>query len=378
MSERRADDLGNIEEHYGTDPATAVAEPDAALPLLGRRIPGVARVALGYLIPVLLALAAGGAVVAATGGSAWQAYGALWSGAFGGTYQVSETLLRSIPLAFTGLAVAVAFRAGVWNIGAEGQLLIGALAVAALARGTAGWPAALLVPLFLVAGCAAGALWGGLAAFFKVRRGVPEVIATIMLNFLAINFVGALIHGPLMEKSRAYPETEALSDATMLPRLLPPTRLHAGLFLALIAAVVAGIWLFRTVHGYRLRVTGQNPRAAAAAGFDVPGIIRQAFWVSGALAGLGGAVELMGVTRTLSDSFSPGWGYTAIAVALLGGLQPAGVLLAALLFGALDAGASAMEAQAGVSHVVVQVVQGVIIFFVALRAAITARAARET
>ena len=135
------------------------------------------------------------------------------------------------------------------------------------------------------------------------------------------------------------------------------------------AAVVMGVWLTRTVHGYRVQVTGQNAHAAKAAGFNVPRLVTEVFLFSGALAGLGGAVELMGVTGTLSDSFSPVWGYTAIAVALLGGLQPLGVVLAALLFGALDAGASAMEAQAGVSHVVVQVVQGVIIFFVAVRAA---------
>jgi simple sugar transport system permease protein len=320
-------------------------------------------------VPILLALAVGGVVVAVTGGNAFTAYAALWQGAFGGTYQVSETVLRSIPLIFTGLSVAVAFRAGVWNIGAEGQLLVGALAVAAVAAAVPGWPGWALMPLCLAASLAAGAAWGGIAAFFKVRRNVPEVIATIMLNFLAINLVSALIHGPLMEKARAYPESQQLPDTLVLARLLPPTRLHSGLFIALAAAVVMGIWLFRTVHGYRVRVTGQNARAAEAAGFNVPRIIWDVFLFSGALAGIGGAVELMGVTGTLSDSFSPGWGYTAIAVALLGDLQPIGVILAALLFGALDAGASAMEAQAGVSHVVVQVVQGVIIFFVAVRAA---------
>lgn len=362
---------------YGAEPAAVVPEPAAPVPLAGR-LPAVARVLAGYIVPVALALAIGGAVVALTGGNPARALVALWQGAFGGAYQVSESVLRSIPLAFTGLAVAVAFRAGVWNIGAEGQLLMGALAAAALARAAEGWPAFLLAPLLPVAGMLAGAAWGGVAAFFKVRRNVPEVIATIMLNFLAIHFVAAMIHGPLIQRSRAYPESEALRDALMLPRLLPPTRLHAGLFLAIIAAALVGVWLFRTAHGYRLRATGQNPRAAEAAGFSVPAIIGQAFWISGALAGLGGAVELMGVTRSLSGSFSPGWGYTAIAVALLGGLQPAGVLAAALLFGALDAGASAMESQANVSHVVVQVVQGVIIFMVALRAALTTRTARET
>lgn len=333
------------------------------------RLPSLASHVLGYAVPIVLALLAGGIVVAATGGNAISAYAALWQGAFGGAYQISETVLRSIPLIFTGLSVAVAFRAGVWNIGAEGQLLAGALAVAAVAALLPMWPGWILMPVCIGAALAAGAAWGGIAAFFKVRRNVPEVIATIMLNFLAVNLVSALIHGPLMEAARAYPESQQLPDKLTFARLLPPTRLHSGLFLAIIAAVVVGIWLWRTVHGYRVQVTGQNARAARAAGFNVPRIIWDVFLFSGALAGLGGAVELMGVTGTLSDSFSPGWGYTAIAVALLGGLQPIGVVLAALLFGALDAGASAMEAQAGVSHVVVQVVQGVIIFFVAVRAA---------
>jgi simple sugar transport system permease protein len=323
-------------------------------------------------------LAAGALVIAATGGQVGPAFAALLGGAFGSSYALSETLLRAIPLAFTGLAVAVAFRAGVWNIGAEGQLLAGALGVTALAQIGAGWPAAILAPACLFAAFAAGAGWAALAAFLRIRRNVPEVIATIMLNFLALNLVAALVHGPLMERARTYPQTQELPAAATLARLIPHTRLHAGLFVAVAVAVLVGVWLFRTVGGFQLRVVGQNPRAAAAAGIPVPRVIATAFLVSGGLAGVGGGVELMGVTHVLSDTFSPGWGYTAIAVALLGELHPAGVLLAALLFGALDAGAGAMEAQAGVSHVVVQVVQGVIIFTVAIRAALSARTARET
>lgn len=333
---------------------------------------------VGFLLPVLAALLCGAVVIIATGGSAGKAFGALWGGAFGGGYQASESVLRSVPLIFTGLAVAVAFRAGVWNIGAEGQLLAGALAVAALAalwRGLPGW---LLIPASMLAAMAAGAAWAAAAAFLKVRRHVPEVIGTIMLNFLAMNVVAALVHGPLQEMARTYPQTEELPASAQLARLIPPSRLHAGLFVALGAALVAGVWNSRTVHGYRIRMAGLNPRAAEAAGFNVSRLTWQAFLISGALAGLGGAVELMGVTHVVSETFSPGWGYTAIAVALLGGLQPAGVVLAAALFGALDAGASAMESQAGVSHVAVQVVQAVIIFSVAARSALAWRAARET
>lgn len=330
------------------------------------------------VMSLLAGLVVGALVISVTGGSIPLAFSAFISGAFGGPYQISETLVRSIPLLFTGLAVAVAFRGGVWNIGAEGQLLMGATAVTALGRVGEAWPGWALVPLLLAAAIAAGAAWGGIAAFLKVSRNVPEVIATIMLNFLALNLVSALIHGPLIEKARSYPQSEPLPAAATLPRLLPPARIHAGLFIAIAVAVVVGMWLFRTVHGYRVRVVGQNPRAAEAAGFDPKRLVWHVFLLGGGIAGLGGAVEMMGVNHILTDSFSPGWGYTAIAVALLGGLRPGGVMLAALLFGALDAGAGAMEAQANVSHVVAQVVQGVVIFIVGVRTALAVRAARET
>jgi ABC-type uncharacterized transport system permease subunit len=327
------------------------------------------------LVVIVLCAAAG---IAAMGSTGRLALSAFWDGAFGGSYQVSETLLRSIPLMFTGLAVAVAFRAGVWNIGAEGQLLVGAASVAAVGRALPSWPAWGLVPVCMVAAMLSGGLWAGLAGFLKVKRNVPEVIATIMLNFLAINLVSALIHGPLIERARTFPQSETLPASAVLARLLPPTRIHTGLFIALAVAALVGVWLFRTVHGYRVRVVGQNPRAAEAAGFNTPRLVSQVFLMSGAIAGLGGGVELMGVNHIVSDSFSPGWGYTAIAVALLGGLQPAGICVAALLFGALDAGAGAMEAQAGVSHVVAQAAQGVVIFGVGIRAALAVRVARET
>lgn len=336
------------------------------------------QLAIGVLAPVALALLIGALVIALTGGNVSTAYSALWTGALGGAYQRSETIVRAVPLLFTGLAVAVAFRAGIWNIGAEGQLLVGALAVAAVAKVGANWPGWALIPLCLTAAVISGSLWSAIAAFLKIRRQVPEVISTIMLNFLAINLVGALIHGPMMKKSGHYPETEPLPLAAVLPRLFPPNRIHAGVLIAALVAVLVGVWLFRTVHGYRVRMVGLNAQASRSAGFPTTRIVWQVFLLSGALAGLCGGVELMSVTNTLSSSFSPGWGYTAIAVALLGGLQPAGVAMAALLFGALDAGAAAMESQAGVSHVVVEVIQGVIILAVAIRAALAWRAAPET
>jgi simple sugar transport system permease protein len=301
---------------------------------------------------------------------------ALWSGAFGSWYAItSATLVRSIPLLLAGLAVAVAFRAGVFNVGAEGQLLIGATAAAAGGVTAATALGALTLPLALGAGMAAGAAWAGIAGWLRRRFGVLEVISTIMLNFVALYVVGFLVRGPLQEPTRVYPQTETLAPVAQLPRLLPGTRLHWGLVLALLAAV--GCWwvLRHTAAGFRLRAAGSSPGAAqVAGGIDVARVTTRALLASGALAGLAGAIEVTGVTFALYETLSPGYGYTAIAVALIARLDPLGVVAAAVLFGALEAGASAMQRDAGVPSVIVSVVEALIILTVL--AAERARGAR--
>jgi simple sugar transport system permease protein len=292
------------------------------------------------------------------------ALGALLKGAAGSPYSVGETFLRSCPLLLTGLAVSFAFRCGVWNIGAEGQLLMGALATAWAAPLCASWPPYAGTCAALTFGSIAGALWGGLAALLKVRRRVQEVISTIMLNFVAIQLVSYAVHGPLMEDAGQFPQTNPVAAGLRLVRWLTPTRLHTGVVLAVVLTGIMYIVLFRTVFGYRVRAVGLNVTAARAAGIDVPGTIIAAMCVSGGLAGLAGAVELTGVTYRLYEDFAGGYGYTAIAVALLGRLHPWGVLLAALLFGALETGASGMQRAANVSSVLVYVIQALILLFV--------------
>jgi simple sugar transport system permease protein len=256
----------------------------------------------------------------------------------------------------TGLAVTLAFRSGVWNIGAEGQLLVGALAATACAGAAGGAPFPIALVAALGAAAAAGAAWATVAALLRVTRNVSEVIATIMLNFVALRLVGWAVHGPLMEAAGRYPQTDAVPTAALLP--LVAGRLHAGIVLALALALAVWLVLFRTALGFRWRVVGENPRAAEVAGLRPARAVVGAMAASGALAGLAGAIEVLGVTGRLFEQFSGGQGYTAIAVALLARLHPAGVVLAALFFGALAAGAGSMQRVAGVSAVLVAVVQG--------------------
>ncbi len=311
---------------------------------------------LGVLVTLLLA----------TGHDPGVALRALARGAFGSWYAfTSATLVRAVPLALTGLAVALAFRAGLLNIGAEGQLLAGAAATAAVLGAFTSVSAVIALPVALLVGMICGALWAGMAALLRQRFGVLEVISTIMLNYVALYLVGWLVRGPLQEPSRIYPQSEGLARAFQLPTLFTGTRLHVGLVLAVGLSTLAWWWLRSTAGGFRLRTVGMNPSAAFTIGrVNVSRVSVWAFLVSGALAGLAGAVELTGVTYALYESISPGYGYTAIAVALLARLNPLGVLGTAVLFGALQAGGNAMQRDAGVPIALVHVVEAIIILLV--------------
>jgi simple sugar transport system permease protein len=300
-------------------------------------------------------------IVALFGASPAAALAALVRGAVGSPYGRTESLLEATPLLLAGLGVALAFRCHLWNIGAEGQILVGGLAGLAFGLFAAGWPAPLLLPAVLAAGALAGAAWAGVAAALRVYRQVPEVIATIMLNFVAFYLVSWATTGPLKEPGQAIPRTPLLPPAARLPPL-GSGGLHAGLLIALAAAGVVALLLFYTVPGFRMRAVGLNPEAAAAAGIPVRRTLLLGFAFSGALAGLAGAVQLAGVTHRLYGSSWPGTGYAAIAVALVGQLHPVGVLLAALFFGGMVAGSNEMQRTAGVSSVIAYVIQALAVF----------------
>jgi ABC-type uncharacterized transport system permease subunit len=314
-------------------------------------------------IVVLVAITLG--LLVAGGYPAQTALLALWNGSVGSWYSLtSATLVRAIPLMLTGCAVAVAFRSGVFNIGAEGQFLVGATAAAAVAlalpRG-----GLLSAAIALGAGAVAGGAWAGIAALLRARFGVLEVISTIMLNFVALHTVSYLVRGPLQEPTHVYPQTSTIAEGIQLARIPGAGRLHIGLLIALVFLVACG-WLFRhTAAGFRLLAVGESPSAAESAGLiDVKRTTQYAFMASGALAGLAGGVEVLGVTYALYENISPGYGFTAIAVALLAGLDPWRVVLSATLFGALEAGAGAMQRDANVPSALVSVIEALLILAV--------------
>lgn len=311
------------------------------------------------LATALAGLAGVALLLALLGDAPGPALRALLAGSVGGPAAWTATLLKTSPLLLCGLGVALCFRSGVWNIGAEGQLLAGALLATAVATRVApGAPAVLLVPALALAGAAGGALFGAAAGALRSLRGVSEVISTILLNFVAIQLVALAVQGPLQEAAAGYPQSDALPLAARLPAL---GRVHAGVALAALAAVALHALVFHGALGFRLRAVGLSPRAARFAGiapgrYAVGGLV-----AGGALAGLAGAFEVAGVTGRLYEGLSPGYGYTAIAVALLARLQPLAVIPAALFFGALEAGAGAMQREAGVPAEATKVVQAIVI-----------------
>ena len=325
------------------------------------------------LVPFLAAVGAVGltlaiaALLLSLGGHApIEAFTALTRGAFGSWSRLtSSTLVRATPLIWTGLAVALAFRAGVWNIGAEGQLYVGAAAGTAVALALAGAPGLLAIPVTLAAGALAGATWAWVPAALRRRAGVGEVITTLLMNFVAIFLVQYLLQGPMQEGRGVFNQSERIPAATELPVVLPDGRLHLGFVMAVATAILLWLFLSRTVGGFRVRAAGASPGASTVSGrFDPDHTVWRAFLVSGALAGLAGWIQVGGVTYRLYEDISPGWGYTAIAVALLARLNPIGVLFAAILFGALEVGGGAMQREAGVPEVWVRGMEALVILSV--------------
>jgi general nucleoside transport system permease protein len=300
-------------------------------------------------------------ILLALGASPISVFEALWDGAFGNWLVFTDTLVKSTPLLFCGLAIAVAFEGALWNIGANGQLLAGAMTAGALGPHLGAWPHALATPALLVAGAGGGALWGGIAGWLRARRDVNEVIATIMLNFVAAQILSWLVHGPLMEASRAYPMSTPIAPAAELQFYFQPSRLNLGMLLAIALALVCYALLYHSEKGFELRAMGRNRRATTFFGIDTNALTVGAMTLSGALAGLGGATYLAAITHRLYETFSPGWGYEAIAVALIARLNPLAVVPASVLFGALDNGAQAMQRAQDVSPVLVQVIEGLLI-----------------
>jgi ABC-type uncharacterized transport system permease subunit len=329
-------------------------------------------------VALALGLAVLTAGLQAAGYDAGAALAAMVRGAAGSWYAfTSATMVRAIPLSIIGLGIALAFRAGAFNIGAEGQFYAGAIVATWVGLHVAGWPPPAAVALVLTAATLAGAAWVLLPVWLKLRFGVLEVISTLLLSFVAESLVSLMVQGPLQEAQHIYPQSDPIAGVARLP-LLPGTRLHAGAVLAVVAAAALWFLFARTLWGFQLKAVGMGPRAAELSGqIDARRMTAFALLGSGALAGLAGGVEVSGVSYALFQNLSPGYGFAAIAVALLARLHPLGVLGAGLLFGAMEAGAGAMQRDAGVPAVAVYVVEAVVIIVVLLAEAAARRGAAE-
>jgi len=284
----------------------------------------------------------------------------------------SDSMTQSVPYIFAGLAVALGFRAGLFNIGAEGQIGIGWIAAVIVGFSFTGLPMVIHLPLAILAGAVAGGLWSAIAGFLRARTGAHEVITTIMLNYVSFRLSEWLLCGPL-EYTQGTCRTQEVAPSAYLPRFLAhPVTVHWGFVLALAAAVITGWFLFKTTWGYELRTVGANPHAARYGGMSVPKTYVLAMFLSGCLAGLAGVSQGLGITRNVALGFRAGYGFDAIALALLGKSHPTGVVAAAIIFGVLRAGAARMQSVAGVPTEIVQIVQALVIVFIAAPAIIRA------
>jgi len=329
-----------------------------------------------------------GAAIATTWSAVTKAYGALFLGALGNPkdivaafqnyfatgqteplfksiYPFTESLVTATPYIFAGLAVAVGFRCGLFNIGAEGQFYMGALGSAYIGYSISFLPWFIHLPLALLGGAAAGAVWGAIPGYLKARFGAHEVVNTIMLNWIAFRLTDWLLNGPM--KAVGYrPVTPTINSTAELPRFFPPPlRFNLGFFLALAIAGLVYWFLFRTTLGFEIRSVGANPSASKYAGMNITRNFVLVMTISGALAGLAGAAQVLGTDHWIGQGFSAGYGYDSIALALLGNSHPLGVVIAAILFGILRSGATSMESLAGIPIDIISVIQSLIIVFVA-------------
>ena len=309
------------------------------------------------ILAVVAALGIAGVLIALAGANPFLAYGAIVDGAFGSRLAVTETLTRATPLILTGLAAAIAFRAKLWNIGGEGQFMLGALAAAALgSQNVLHLPVPLLVTMLMAAGALAGMVLLLVPLGLRLRFGVDEVVTTLLLNFIVLLFVSMMIEGALKDPlAFGWPQSVPVVSEAELPKLVDRSRLHIGLLVALLCAVVLQIVQSRTVFGLRSRAAGLNSEATRFAGISLSRTLVTVACISGGLAGLGGAIEVLGVKGYVTTDLSPGFGYSGIIVAMLANLQPLGVAFAALFAATMFVGSDSMSRALGVPSYIADV-----------------------
>jgi simple sugar transport system permease protein len=305
-------------------------------------------------------------MILAVGSNAGDALGGFFRGIFGSWYNVCEVLVRAAPLILAGLGVSAGFRTGFTNLGAEGQIYMGAIAITVLGLSAPSLPAILMIPLAILGGFLFGGIWSLVPGVLKARFGISEIINTIMFNYIAINLTGLLVRTVLKDPAYPYPMSPMLPPAASFPVLLEPTRLHGGFLLALLAAWGLYLLVFRSPRGFEMRAVGLNIRAARCAGISpFRNIVFSAF-ISGGLAGVAGAGEIAGLHHRLLEGISPGFGYVAIIAALLGRNHPAGVVVSSLGIAALQIGSKSME-RTGVPTAIASVIMGLTVLLILAR-----------
>jgi simple sugar transport system permease protein len=320
-------------------------------------LPRWARIAIP-IAAILVTLLLSAIPILIAGGHLWKSYFYLFYGALGTRFNLLETFVKASPLLMTGLAVAFAFRAKFWNIGAEGQLMAGALTATALGISLGGVPKPLVLPIIIVGGFLAGGLWAAIPGLLKTKLKVDDVVSTLLLNYVMMHIMGALLFGPLQQPGSSWPRSSAIIAAAEYPILMARSRFHLGIPLAILFMLVVWFINKKTTFGYQSRAVGVNARAANFGGINTTRVILWTALISGGLAGLAGVGELCAIQRRLIMDISPGYGYSGIVIAMLGNLHPVGVLFSSLFFSVIIVGAQTMSRMTGVPTYIAEVIQG--------------------
>lgn len=328
---------------------------------------GKIRAAISYFCIAVLSVVIALLLILLVGADVGKAFSGFFSGIFSSSYAISEVFVKATPLILAGLGISVAFKSGFINIGAEGQLYMGAIAVTAIAVFLPGLPKVILLPLCLIGGFLAGGVWALVPGLLKARFGVSEVINTIMFNYIALGLTGVLLQTVLKDPENHFPMSPALPDAAKLSTLIRGARLHTGIIIAVVCAALVWLLVFKTPLGYRMRAVGLNQRACVCSGIPVGKSIILSSLISGGLAGIAGVCEIAGLHHKLIENISPSYGYLAIIVALLGGNHPVGVVASAIGIAALQVGSLSMQRTAGVPSAIASIIMGSVVMLILAR-----------
>ena len=358
----------SIDKNQGEE-KTAKIDKESVIAKRSRPIPGgfgvtTWRAPLLAAVAIGLALAVSAVPILIAGKNPLLAYWAMLRGAIGSADSIAFALNKSTPYILAGVGVAMCFRAKVINIGSEGQIAVGGVAASWIALNFSEFPSVIVIAAALIAGAIAGAAWSAIAAVMRLKRGVHEVLCTLMLNFIGLLVVSEVLRGPMGEPGAGFPQSPLFAESSWLPNLFPGIDMHAGIIFAVAAVVICHVFLWHTPFGFRLRLLGGSPSAAAYSGVSFGRSVFEVMLIAGGLAGIAGAIEVLGVHYRLIEGFSQGFGFNAVAIALLAGLNPLAVLPAGLFFAFLEAGALAMQREIGVPSSLVFVIQGLTMIFV--------------